>query len=115
MAYVKLFNDLNKLAQRVYPELMRRIVIINPPLIFSALFAIAKPFLFQRVIDKIKVVGGEPFDGLAEFIAPEHIPATYGAYASTWAARERCPAPVGVPAQFGMAADAVPLDARASG
>ena len=111
MPTMSLFNETNKTAQQVYPELMKRIIVINPPMVFSvlygnfditlghfsrspqlyatahapwdalclvlvltgcwlagactpmlcpklglqALFAICKPFLYKRVIDKIVI------------------------------------------------------------
>ena len=48
-------------SQAVFPEVMRRIIVVNPPLVFSALFALVKPFLFKRVLDKIVVAPrGDP-------------------------------------------------------
>jgi len=81
MPTFKLFNEANKLAQMVYPELLRRIIIINPPLVFSAVFALVKPFLFQRVIDKIVVAprGKEvSIAALQEYVSLDNLPAMYG-------------------------------------
>ena len=65
----------------MYPELLRRIIIINPPLVFSAVFALVKPFLFQRVIDKIFVAprGKEAsIAALQEYVSLDNLPAMYG-------------------------------------
>lgn len=69
------------LSLQVYPELLRRIIIINPPLVFSAVFALVKPFLFQRVIDKIVVAprGKEvSIAALQEYVSLDNLPAMYG-------------------------------------
>ncbi len=76
---LKGFNEANSVAQKVFPELLRRIIIINPPMIFSAIFALVKPFLYQRVIDKIVIVpAGSTLEGLTEHIDEQYIPAKYG-------------------------------------
>ena len=56
MPLLSVFNETNKLAQMVFPEMLRRIIVVNPPLIFSAIFALTKPFLNQRVLDKMIVI-----------------------------------------------------------
>lgn len=58
--------QINQTAQMVYPDVLRRIIIINPPGIFSAIFAMCKPFLMQRLIDKIIVVSGDAYAALKE-------------------------------------------------
>lgn len=79
MPMIKIFNECNKIAQGVYPELLKRIIIINPPMVFSALFALAKPFLYKRVIDKIVVAQrGNPHESLLEHICDEYIPKMFG-------------------------------------
>ena len=69
------------LTAQVYPELLRRIIIINPPLVFSAIFALVKPFLFQRVIDKIVVAPrgkDASIAALHEYVSLDNLPAMYG-------------------------------------
>ena len=60
MPMVRIFNEVNHQAQHIYPEVARRIIIINPPGFFSAVYALIKPFLFERLIDKIIVAQGKP-------------------------------------------------------
>jgi hypothetical protein len=61
---VRIFNEVNHQAQQIYPEVARRIIVVNPPGFFSALFAMVKPFLLERLIDKISVAHGEPYVAL---------------------------------------------------
>jgi hypothetical protein len=35
--------------------------------IFAAVFALCKPFLFQRVIDKIDIAKGDPYEALSKY------------------------------------------------
>eukprot|EP00041_Stephanoeca_diplocostata_P007981 m.114663 g.114663 ORF g.114663 m.114663 type:complete len:507 (+) comp17119_c0_seq1:172-1692(+) len=78
MPYVRIFNECNKLAQQVYPELIRHILILNPPSIFKVVFALVRPFLMERVVEKIRVIRGSPLAGLSEYIDVKYIPAMYG-------------------------------------
>ena len=66
MPCIRLFNNGNKLMQDNYPEMVRRILVINPPSFFAAIFALCKPFLSKATRDRIHVVrNANPADALA--------------------------------------------------
>lgn len=64
-----------------YPELLRRVFIINAPKIFSILYSIVTPFMHQRTRDKIQVYGHDSKQWKAALLAdidPDQLPASYG-------------------------------------
>eukprot|EP00039_Didymoeca_costata_P029887 m.26883 g.26883 ORF g.26883 m.26883 type:complete len:427 (-) comp7843_c0_seq1:832-2112(-) len=74
-----MFNQGNKLAQDVFPEFMEQMIIINPPRIFSMLYALIRPFLTARIESKITVVSGSKFmDKLSKHIDVQYIPMSWG-------------------------------------
>jgi hypothetical protein len=79
-------------AQAVFPEMLRRIIVVNPPMIFSAVFALTKPFLNQRVLDKIVVISKSDnlHDRMEEFIADEFLPTRHGARFQTGLCSSLC-------------------------
>ncbi|XP_046460719.1 SEC14-like protein 2 [Daphnia pulex] len=64
-----------------YPELLRRVFIINAPKIFSILYSIVTPFIHQRTRDKIQVYGHDSKQWKAALLAdidPDQLPVSYG-------------------------------------
>jgi hypothetical protein len=64
-----------------YPELLRRVFIINAPKIFSILYSIVTPFMHERTRDKIQVYGQDSKQWKATLLAdidPDQLPASYG-------------------------------------
>eukprot|EP01121_Diplochlamys_sp_Union-15-3_P011711 TRINITY_DN3424_c0_g1_i7.p1 TRINITY_DN3424_c0_g1~~TRINITY_DN3424_c0_g1_i7.p1 ORF type:complete len:434 (-),score=96.89 TRINITY_DN3424_c0_g1_i7:74-1375(-) len=56
-----------------YPEFLRRCYFINCPKIFTMLWAIVKPWVDKRTLDKIKILGSNYQEAL-DTINPEDIP-----------------------------------------
>lgn len=74
--YLKALTDLDKV---YYPELLGKMLIINAPTVFSAIWAIVSPFLDPRTRDKITVCGSNYFDQLVELMgSSERVPVEYG-------------------------------------
>eukprot|EP00756_Hemistasia_phaeocysticola_P054289 Hpha_TRINITY_DN30223_c0_g1::TRINITY_DN30223_c0_g1_i1::g.27175::m.27175 len=68
-----LLKEQMKRVQEVYPEMIRMSLLINPPTSFSAIYALARPLLDQRVLDKMKL-GCK----LSDFVDPADTPEQYG-------------------------------------
>jgi hypothetical protein len=75
-SYLKALTDLDKV---YYPELLGKMLIINAPSIFSAIWAIVSPFLDSRTRDKITIVGTDYYDHLVQLLgSSERVPVEYG-------------------------------------
>ena len=64
-----------------YPELLRRVFVINAPKIFSIFYSILVPFMNQRTKDKIQIFSHEPKQWKAALLAdidPDQLPFAYG-------------------------------------
>ncbi|CAG9460283.1 unnamed protein product [Pedinophyceae sp. YPF-701] len=72
-----------KLDQDFYPEHLGTMILLNAPMVFSAIWAIVKPWLQERTRAKIHVftpsqtAAGKMF-GEGSTLAPEHLPAFLG-------------------------------------
>lgn len=74
--YLKSLTELDKL---YYPEMLGKMLIINAPTMFSAIWAIVSPFLDSRTRDKITVCGADYYDKLVELMgSSERVPVEYG-------------------------------------
>ena len=79
MPHVRLFQEANKIIQDLYPELVHKVIVINPPMFFGPAFTLVRPFLAQRTIDRIVVCRDkDPYPTLSQYIDDEFIPACYG-------------------------------------
>ncbi|BFZ11131.1 hypothetical protein BsWGS_14170 [Bradybaena similaris] len=77
-----------KLWQDVFPARLKAVHIVNEPASFSNIFALFKPFLKQKLLDRI-FFHGEKYCGLHENIDPDLLPKAYGGNApdvtaTTW-------------------------------
>ncbi|XP_046633910.1 SEC14-like protein 2 [Daphnia pulicaria] len=64
-----------------YPELLRRVFIINAPKIFSILYSIVLPFMHERTRNKIQIFSHDAKQWKAALLAdidPDQLPASYG-------------------------------------
>lgn len=64
-----------------YPELLRRVFIINAPKIFSVLFSMLKPFMHEKTRHKIQIFSHDAKQwkaALLEDIAADQLPVCYG-------------------------------------
>uniref|UniRef100_A0AAT9H830 Alpha-tocopherol transfer protein n=1 Tax=Ambigolimax valentianus TaxID=1338344 RepID=A0AAT9H830_9EUPU len=77
-----------RLWQDVFPARLKAVHIVNEPASFSNIFAIFKPFLKQKLLDRI-FFHGDKYSGLHEHIDPNLLPLAYGGSApditnTTW-------------------------------
>jgi hypothetical protein len=64
-----------------YPELLRRVFVINAPKILPILWSMVIPFMHQRTRDKIQVYGHDSKQWKAALLAdidPDQLPVCYG-------------------------------------
>jgi hypothetical protein len=64
--------------QQYYPDRLYKLLIINSPWYFNAIFQIFKPFISLKTCEKIVILGTDYFESLEEFIDLEMIPVEYG-------------------------------------
>ncbi|XP_072044042.1 SEC14-like protein 2 [Amphiura filiformis] len=61
-----------------YPELLRRMVLINCPKMFYVLWAAVKPFIREQTRQKMIIVGSNYQEALLSVVPAEILPACYG-------------------------------------
>ena len=71
VALVSIFQDL-------YPETLKRCIMVNCPWIFRAAWAVISPFVDKRVKEKILLLGGSGTDTIFKFVDPGQVPAFMG-------------------------------------
>ncbi|EGD79386.1 hypothetical protein PTSG_09796 [Salpingoeca rosetta] len=64
-----------------YPQILRKMIIINPPTIIGMCWSLVKPFLRERTRRKIMIVRGKPSQFLSEFMDESQLPRMYGGLA----------------------------------
>eukprot|EP01147_Barroeca_monosierra_P007064 gene7064-7644_t len=60
-----------------YPQILKKMVIINPPTIIGMCWSLIKPFLRERTRRKVSIVRGKPNEILAQLMAPSELPRMY--------------------------------------
>ncbi|OWF42695.1 retinal-binding protein-like [Mizuhopecten yessoensis] len=75
---MQMYLHLVKLLEDNYPEMMRRLLVINAPKIFPLLYKLARPLISDDMKDKIHIAGGDYKELLFKYIDPRNIPACYG-------------------------------------
>jgi hypothetical protein len=64
-----------------YPELLRRVYVINAPKIFSVLFSMLKPFMHEKTKNKVQIYSHDSSIWKAALLAeidPDQLPVCYG-------------------------------------
>jgi len=73
-----------------YPEMLHSIVLINAPLVFTAIWAVLQPLIPERTKTKIVVLGTDFLPALLERIDASQIPASIGGLAEVDMPRVGC-------------------------
>ncbi|EDR04921.1 uncharacterized protein LACBIDRAFT_237398 [Laccaria bicolor S238N-H82] len=71
-------NKASSVGQNRYPETMGKFYIINAPYLFSAVWAIIKPWLDEVTVSKIEILGSGYKDALLKQIPKENLPVEFG-------------------------------------
>ena len=56
--FQKILGEMSKLSENLYPQLMDRAVLVNPPSFMRVLFAAVKPLLSKKVLEKMAICPG---------------------------------------------------------
>lgn len=70
--------DYLKIMLRNYPESLHKIIIINTPMLFSAVWAVIRQFLDQRSLSKVEILGCQYHKYIQEMVGPDNLPKKYG-------------------------------------
>ena len=74
-----LWNQVSKITQDYYPELLGHAFIVNTPGFFRTIcWPIAKAFLNPRTVSKITILGRNYREKLHEQVDPSHLPSWLG-------------------------------------
>ncbi|VDC00760.1 unnamed protein product [Peniophora sp. CBMAI 1063] len=65
-------------SQNYYPETMGKLVIINAPVTFAAIWKIIKPLIHERTVSKVEIYSSSYKDALLSQIPAENLPASLG-------------------------------------
>jgi hypothetical protein len=72
------FKSTLKLTQDYYPETMDQCFIVNAPTVFTACWAVVKPLLAERTVQKVKFLGKDFKSSLVKNLGPQCVPEIYG-------------------------------------
>lgn len=72
------FQHCSKIDEEHYPELLRKVILINTPRIFKFFFNLLKSMVDTRTLEKIEVVGSDYLPVLEKYIDPINIPKEHG-------------------------------------
>lgn len=77
---LKLFNLMSRIDQDCYPEIIKRVLIINVPWVFEAIWKIVQYFFDQGLRDKMQIIRSKEKvrETLLKYIAEENVPAYLG-------------------------------------
>eukprot|EP01012_Entosiphon_sulcatum_P017069 TRINITY_DN218_c0_g1_i3.p1 TRINITY_DN218_c0_g1~~TRINITY_DN218_c0_g1_i3.p1 ORF type:complete len:276 (+),score=73.80 TRINITY_DN218_c0_g1_i3:234-1061(+) len=78
MKALGLLKALSVQDQRVYPETMRFMFVINAPFAVTTVWKIVSPLLDERVRKKIHIFGGNWLAQIQEYVDPSQLPTDYG-------------------------------------
>lgn len=74
----KVIQAISSIASNYYPETMGKMLIINSPALFTAIWAIVKTMLDENTVSKISIVGSHYQKHLLELIDAENLPSFLG-------------------------------------
>jgi len=68
----------SNIGQNYYPEILGKMYIINAPFLFSGLWAIVKPWLDEKTVAKIQIIGSGYKSELLKMIDEQNLPTFFG-------------------------------------
>jgi hypothetical protein len=75
MGTLNVFKNVTDIAQRLYPETMALIVLVNTPPIFNTLYGLVKRFIDKGTLEKIIVTNSKnQKETLLKYVAPDSLP-----------------------------------------
>jgi hypothetical protein len=67
-----------QISQDYYPETMGRLLVINAPSSFTAIWTVVKPWLAKDTVGKIDILGGNYREVLIDVVGEENLPEGFG-------------------------------------
>ena len=78
MESIRYIRQILDIDQNYFPERLHKLIIINCPWYFPALYAIFKPFIDARTSEKFMILGKDFLPSVLEHIDADQIPVEYG-------------------------------------
>lgn len=75
---VDMYLDIINTAESRYPEVLRRVFVINSPKIFPVIWSVVRPLLHENTAKKVVVLSGNYTEALLKEISADNLPACYG-------------------------------------
>lgn len=75
---IQMYLHLVKILEDNYPEMMRRLLVINAPRIFPLLYKLARPLISDDMKEKIHVAADNYQELLLRYVNEDNLPACYG-------------------------------------
>uniref|UniRef100_A0AAT9H855 Retinal binding protein n=1 Tax=Ambigolimax valentianus TaxID=1338344 RepID=A0AAT9H855_9EUPU len=75
---LQMYLHLVRVLEDNYPEMLKRMFVINAPRIFPILYKICRPLISEDTKNKIHVLGSDYQDTLLKYIDAEELPGVYG-------------------------------------
>eukprot|EP00049_Salpingoeca_infusionum_P013124 m.245299 g.245299 ORF g.245299 m.245299 type:complete len:501 (-) comp15365_c1_seq3:183-1685(-) len=80
--FLNIIGDITRVRTDNYPQILSKMIIINPPTIIGICWSLIKPFLRERTRKKIEIIKGNPSTRLQEIATPDNLPKRYGGTAT---------------------------------
>ncbi|XP_070205227.1 retinal-binding protein-like isoform X2 [Littorina saxatilis] len=87
---LQMYLHLVKVLEDNYPEMMKRMFVVNAPRIFPLLYKLARPLISEDMKNKIHVLGGHFKDTLLQYIDAEELPVYLGGVKTDPDGNPRC-------------------------
>lgn len=87
---IQMYMHLVQLLEDNYPEMLKKLFIVNAPAIFPVLFKFIKPLITEDMREKINVFGGNYQSALLEYISHDQLPAFLGGTQTDSDGNPRC-------------------------
>ncbi|KAK3084025.1 hypothetical protein FSP39_006958, partial [Pinctada imbricata] len=75
---IQMYLHMVKVLEDNYPEMMRRLLVINAPRIFPVLYKLVRPLISEDMKNKIHILAGNYSDYLKKYVDPDNLPMCYG-------------------------------------
>nr|UXK97413.1 retinal-binding protein [Babylonia areolata] len=87
---LQMYLHLVKVLEDNYPEMMKRLFVVNAPRIFPLLYKLARPLISEDMKNKIHVLGSHFKDTLLQYIDAEELPVFLGGVKTDPDGNPRC-------------------------
>ncbi|KAL4223181.1 hypothetical protein ACF0H5_016653 [Mactra antiquata] len=92
---LQMYLHLVKVLEDNYPEMLKRMFVVNAPAIFPILYKLARPLISEEMKNKIHVLGANFENTLLQYIEAEELPAFLGGSLADPDGNPRCATMIG--------------------